>query len=542
MAGTWNALQNQPGFNASTMLLLTDGTVMCQDDAQAQWYKFTPDQFGSYIAGTWSKMSAMNISRKFFASQILNDGSVLVVGGEYSSAGSNTNTAELYDPVRNRWTTVTAGFSWVNGDAPSCMLADGRILYGSISTNQSAIYDPVAKTWVEAGTAFGTKSATKRAANSDEETWVLLPDGTVLTVECANIGAAEKYVPSQDEWVSASAGALPVTLVDAGNSEIGPAILLTDGRVFFIGATGHTAFYTPPARDPSQPGTWTAGPDILDNHNNLSTVIDGPACLLPNGKVLLVAGLRHLERTNFWSGPDVFFEFDPTSNAITELTGSHQPTIPNNIPYNNTWNARLLLLPTGQVMFSSATEHVEIYNPDGTWEPAWQPTILNRMDLTALSVVRPYWVMGRQLNGLSQAVSYGDDYTAATNYPLVRLAFNISGHLYYCRTSGFSSMGVATGTAITRFRFDIPWNIERGGAVLVISVNGIPADMIPTLVIPRIPHIPYLILRIPKRIIAKAKVMTTKPKPVTIISFVIIAVIAIGAIIRRYSKGRTSIG
>src|SRR6266516_2551542 len=100
MAGTWTALNNQPAqhnpsFNASTMLLLTDGTVICQDDAQAQWYKFTPDLSGSYINGTWSTIHAMNNSRKFFASQVLADGSVLVVGGEYSSAGDDTSTAEL---------------------------------------------------------------------------------------------------------------------------------------------------------------------------------------------------------------------------------------------------------------------------------------------------------------------------------------------------------------------------------------------------------------------------------------------------------------
>jgi len=80
---------------------------------------------------------------------------------------------------------------------------------------------------------------------------------------------------------------------------------------------------------------------------------------------------------------------------------------------------------------------------------------------------------------LSQAVSYGDDYTAATNYPLVRLAFNNTGHLYYCRTSGFSKMGVATGTAKHRFQFKVLSSLtETGPAVLVVSVNGISADMI----------------------------------------------------------------
>jgi hypothetical protein len=302
MAGYWTPLNNQPSFNASTMLLLTDGTVICQDDEGAEWYKFTPNPskgLNTFVAGTWSKIDAMKYSRKFFASQVLTDGRVLVVGGEYSNApdavrknptdtiGKNTSTAEIYDPydpdpIAGKWTTVATSFSWIKGDASSCMLADGRILYGALSTNQSAIYDPVAKTWVEAGTAFGTIPATKNAPNSDEETWVLLPDGTVLTVECANVllgpGQAEKYLPSVDKWVPAiSAGSsLPVALVDAANSEIGPAVLLTDGRVFFIGATGHTAFYTPPPDDPSKPGTWTSGPDITDSSGTLYTVIDGP--------------------------------------------------------------------------------------------------------------------------------------------------------------------------------------------------------------------------------------------------------------------------
>ena len=50
---------------------------------------------------------------------------------------------------------------------------------------------------------------------SSEETWTLLPDGSVLTVECQNSPKAEKYVPSSNQWVSA--GSTPVSLVEAGS-------------------------------------------------------------------------------------------------------------------------------------------------------------------------------------------------------------------------------------------------------------------------------------------------------------------------------------
>jgi hypothetical protein len=36
--GTWTALTNQPTFKASTMLLLTDGTVMCQAENAISWW------------------------------------------------------------------------------------------------------------------------------------------------------------------------------------------------------------------------------------------------------------------------------------------------------------------------------------------------------------------------------------------------------------------------------------------------------------------------------------------------------------------------
>ena len=106
MAGKWEPLLNQPKFAASTMLLLTDGTVMCQESGGKNWWRLTPDKFGSYVNGTWSPLAPMKNTRLYYASAVLSDGRVFVAGGEYSDAGGDTNTAEIFDPLVNKWTSI----------------------------------------------------------------------------------------------------------------------------------------------------------------------------------------------------------------------------------------------------------------------------------------------------------------------------------------------------------------------------------------------------------------------------------------------------
>lgn len=85
MAGTWTALLHQPTFDASTMLLLTDGTVMCQNSDAFDWWKLTPDQSGDYVNGTWSALADGPNSPLYYASAVLRDGRVFVAGGEYDA-------------------------------------------------------------------------------------------------------------------------------------------------------------------------------------------------------------------------------------------------------------------------------------------------------------------------------------------------------------------------------------------------------------------------------------------------------------------------
>ncbi|HEX6539707.1 MAG TPA: kelch repeat-containing protein [Candidatus Dormibacteraeota bacterium] len=461
----WTALSTQPTFAVGTMLLLTDGTVMCQEAGGKNWWRLSPDSTGDYITGSLAPLAPMHHSRLYFASAVLADGRVFVAGGEYSDAGGDLDAAELYDPVLNAWKDLPTPAGWTNiGDAPCCVLPDGKLLLGSINTTATAIFDPVSQTW---------SSGPAKADTSSEETWTLLPDQTVLAPECSNHPNTEKYVAPANQWVTA--GATPQDLVQASSIEIGPAILLTDGRVLALGATGHTALYTPPAQA-NDPGSWVTGPDFpKDINGKLLEPKDAPACLLPNGRVLCVAGPAG-EGGSF-PGPTQFFECD----------GSTLTAVPN--PPNHggpPFVGRMILVPTGQVLFGAGSADIEVYTPDGSPDEDWRPTITSHP--VAVRAGRTYTIFGRQLNGLSQAVSYGDDASMATNYPLVRLEGG--GRVIYCRTFDHSTMGVATGTMTESTSFKVPAGVSPGSYRLCLVANGISSECVPVTVVPFLLHLP----------------------------------------------------
>jgi len=129
----------------------------------------------------------------------------------------------------------------------------------------------------------------------------------------------------------------------------------------------------------------------------------------------------------------------------------------------------MLLLPSGQVLFANGSNKIEVYTPDGAPKATWRPEITNSPG--SISPNQTYVLQGRQLNGLSRAVSYGDDAQMATNYPLVCVRSAVSGQVVYCRTYDHSTMGVATGSNLQgplwranrscRIVCDCEWNLVR---------------------------------------------------------------------------------
>jgi hypothetical protein len=303
---------------------------------------------------------------------------------------------------------------------------------------------------------------------SSEEGWVKLPDGSMLDYQISTrtvVKQASRLVlgatDAQDYW--AFAGYLPVVLdSNGGNSkivpEIGPGTLLPSGQVFWIGASGHTALYTPPSAS-SGIGSWAQGPDILDNNNNLLGGFDTPAAVEPNGKVLFAAGPID---GNEFKPITTIFEYDPTANTITQVTASG-PNLNHKFDYS-----RMLVLPTGQILFSNSfDDNLYVYNPDGAPSPSWAPTISG----ISRAVGDTFTLRGTQLNGLDEGAAYGDDAQMATNYPIVRLTA-ADGRVAYAKSFYWSSTGVATGSTPESTSFTMP-QVAPGIYNLTVVANGI---------------------------------------------------------------------
>ncbi|NWJ41916.1 MAG: hypothetical protein HXX12_13220 [Geothrix sp.] len=465
--------------NGGTALLLTDGTVLMQECllgyGTRRWWKLVPDNTGSYFNGTWRRVRDANVGRKYFASAVLADGRVLVCGGEYSdasgmNAADETNTCEIYDPVADTWTAIdpprdAGGAFWAKiGDAACSLLADGTFLMGNAMDRQTATFDPATNAWSLAG---GKRN------RATEESWVLLRDQTVSTPNCSGHPAAEKYLPATRTWMADRSIPAASDIVEDASSETGPGVLLPDGRAFWVGATGKTVLYTAPATANAQ-GTWMAGPDLPKAGRMEQGTKDGPGCLLVNGNVLFgIAPVNGKGGEEDYLSPTSFFEFDGTGvNRVSDPPNSNHAT----------YVGRMLLLPNGDVMFmreddSSFYAYTDYGRPQDIWRPVIQ---------ACPGMIQPghtIQVSGLNFNGFSQAVGYGDDSTAATNYPLVRIRHRQSGHVAYCCTFNHTtpdaagnpvpSMGVATGAAVITTHVAVPAGLPLGDSDLFVVANGI---------------------------------------------------------------------
>lgn len=501
----WNKVNNPPsGTNPSTCLLLTDGTVLCQaNEGSKSWLRLTPNN-GSYENGTWTTLTdapqgsdtsvkstlpppAPQVSGPcnpcqwgplYYASAVLRDGRVVMIGGEDNTNGNTwTNIGFLFDPTANggagSWSAqLTEPFGTGNiGDDQSVVLQDGTMLIANINNSNVASFDPSTLTF-SALNPGGTK-----VDRNDEEGWTILPNGTVLSVDAGTVNSFEIYDPVANTWGSSGTTA-GLSLPDAGGNcnsqELGPAVSRPDGTViqFSGNPAGQNAVYT------ISTNSWAAGPTFPNN----DTVADGPASLLVNGHVLVLASPVCVQTSpgpppvfSVFNTPSHFYEFDGTNlNDVTPSSpGSNGP----NAPALTSFYGRMLVLPSGRVLVTHRGGGTDIwtYTPGSGPQSSWAPAITSAPSVIGQG--QSYNISGTQFNGFSQGAAYGDDAQMATNYPLARITNNGSGDVFYARTHDHSQMGVeAVGsTDIRSTNFDVPASLELGGSKLVVVTNGIPS-------------------------------------------------------------------
>ncbi len=460
-AGRFTPLSAQPPVRMQMSWLMTDGSVLTQSAKQPQdFYRYVSDKKGDYSKGTWSQVGSLpaGYAPSGFASDVLADGRLLIIGGEHNAGGKHklqlVNLGAIYDPAKMKWTPLghPPGWRWI-GDSPSSVLNDGRVLLGDMLHVWDAHFVPSTMQWAR------VSSAGKADINAGE-VWTILPNSSILTADVQDAPNSEIYNSQTGEWTSA--GSTIVNLRSpspnkhclrygprpkdcySSPGETGPAILRPDGTVVFAGAgsgpngtgAGHTAIYSVFG---SKAGTWAAGPDFPNNDNAGGS----SAVLEPSGKVLIFGRSGTLYE---WNG-----------STLAPIQGASAVGPP-------------ILLPTGQIMMTTASS-VVLYSPTGSPQTGWAPTIAGYTQDIYAGIT--YKLTGTLLNGVSQAMSSGAEKQNATNYPLVRITNKRSGNVYYARTHDQARMGVDSGPLQLWTYFDVPRNIAAGKATLEIVTNGI---------------------------------------------------------------------
>jgi hypothetical protein len=529
-AQSWTPLNNQPitvgGYDGvGQMLQLRDGRVLVHHEngtgnlnwGYTDWYYLTPDAYGSYVNGTWTPAGNLPTSYQplYFSSQTflnattnaqtpscpagLNCGQIILEGGEYNSnAGTDNNLGEIgtYIPFTGgiNFTSNSPPSGWTRiGDAAGVILFNGAYMQSSCCNSQTppghqnAIFNGP-NNWITTGNVL--------QSTTDESGYTLLTNGKVLMIDTKRVTSCPNPTQSSELYTVTNTATgvgtwscgppIPVLLYNSRDEELGAAVMMYNNDVIAFGGNKNaTAVYDVALN------SWAVGPVPAAGLGQS----DGPAALEPNGKVLAM-----LSPGLFLNGC-YFVEYDPATNTLTNTTNTIIPQPADCTPPSNdtSYDGALMILPTGQIMFTAFNNYVELYNPApgvANWTCANCSTPQSvSIPATILLASNSYRsgstnnvVYGTQLNGFSQNNFYGDDKQSDTNFPLARLTCSNTsgntctvGYVYYAFTHDDGPAGpdvhsIAPGH-FGFTHFDLP-SMPAGTYDFQTVTNGIPSNSI----------------------------------------------------------------
>jgi hypothetical protein len=474
-AQSWSNVTPAPNL-IGPLLQLRDGNILAHSDQGGnanQWFILKPARNGKYETGQWFGPFSMQSGYApfFFSSAVLTDGKTVVIeGGEYNNGqavwttlGSKGTYTPLQASPTISWAAATPPSGWSTlGDAQSVVLADGTYFQANCCTKQTAYRNPDG-TW--------TAGPNVLAVRNDESGYSTLGDGSnrVMMVDvqtnsnCGGSTKSSEYYDFNGDKMWHCGPQLTQQLWQQSDQELGSGVVFypsahhSKGGMFQYG--GNSTFTN--ILDANS-FTWATGP-TLGNFQQA----DGPGALEPNGLVL-----EQLSPGLFQAGCQ-FAEFDPEGNSGA---GTLTNTVNNAFcPADSSFVGHLMIFPTGQIGSEDYDTVIYLYTPKSGVVSGVAPTIIPATN-AYLGGSKNNVLYGIQLNGLSENNFYGDDYQAATNYPLIRFT-DSSNNVYYGFTHDDSTHKMGAGL-VSYTKFDIDPATPPGTYTMQAVTNGIPSNSV----------------------------------------------------------------
>jgi len=224
----------------------------------------------------------LNIARVRHTATLLNDGRVLIVGGDPEIDKNALRTAEVYDPVQNKFILLPNRTNIDHSGSKAFLLKNGQVVI--LDYNGIELFDPKTNTF---------KLVSRMLIPRHDFGAVLLKDDRVLIYEgwiqnyaknrssgMQDIDDSEIYNPINNNsyyvdktyWVNKSFGTRP--LIQPLSSDC--PVLLQDGKVIFVGKYSNTVY------DPDK-NKYSRQYIPVINKNSI-----GSAIMLNNQKILII--------------------------------------------------------------------------------------------------------------------------------------------------------------------------------------------------------------------------------------------------------------
>ncbi len=172
----WSATGNlNYGRAGHTTTLLPSGKVLITGGNAKSQTELTIDLCEIYDpkTETWSYTQSMKRTRMSHTATLLSDGRVLVVGGAVTLTTDiiTTSSCEIYDPKTDKWTS-TGSMTAERSCHTATLLQDGKVLVvggenKGMSLGTCELYDPAAGTWTSVNSLATAKSGHAVAQLSD---------------------------------------------------------------------------------------------------------------------------------------------------------------------------------------------------------------------------------------------------------------------------------------------------------------------------------------------------------------------------------------